>query len=336
MLPDNGPLLENGPLLVPLDGSIPAEKPLQVAEAIAELEGNNICVLYVSSRQLAPGETASQVGLPDEWVTRVTLLNAIGEPAETICRTAEEINARAILMSTHGAGGNLDTPAGHVTLRVLQDPPCPVFVLRSALDAGTQVHRLRHLRRILVPLDGNFESVRSVEEAWALASRSNARLLMLHIVDSRPETARAPASPVFLDYPRYELEAWQDEFLRSSFAIAGRPLNANMIVALRVGDPCEEIIRYAADSDCDLLIASWKGRLSPGRARVVQKLLEQATYPLLFLVSRQPDVQVATESRPIIEAASRMRRARYPAAGSTEGEGTDADSGYAAKAQRSA
>ena len=199
------------------------------------------------------------MGLPDEWLTRVTLINAVGEPAETICRTAEEIDARAILMSTHGEGGNLDEPAGHVTLHVLQDPPCPVYVLRSALDAGTQVHRLRHLRRIVVPLDGNFESVRSVEEASTLASRSNARLLMLHIVDTRPETERAPASPVFLDYPRYELEAWQDEFVRSSFAISGKPEDANMVVALRVGDPGEEIVRYAADSDCDLLIASWKG-----------------------------------------------------------------------------
>jgi len=336
MLHDNGTLLENGPLLVPLDGSLSAEKPLQVAEAIADLEGNSISVLYVSSHQLAPDETASRIGLPDEWVTRVTLLNAVGEPAETIIRTAEEINARAILMSTHGAGGNLDTPAGHVTLHVLQDPPCPVYVLRSALDAGTQVHRLLHLRRIVVPLDGDFESVRSVEEAWALASRSNARLLMLHIVDSSPETARAPASPVFMDYPRYELEAWQDEFLRSSFAMSGKPRSANMIVALRVGDPGEEIVRYAADSDCDLLVASWKGRLSPGRACVVQKLLEQATYPLLFLVSRRPDAEIAAGPRPVIEADSRMRRARRGIAGPTKEERPDADSGYAAEAQRSA
>ena len=71
-----------------------------------------------------------------------------------------------------------------------------------------------------------------------------------------------------------------------------------MVVALRVGDPSEEIVRYAADSDCDLLIASWKGRLSPGRARVVQTLLEQATYPLLFLVSRRPDAEIAVGSQP--------------------------------------
>ena len=329
-------LPENGPLLVPLDGSLPAEMPLQVAEAIAELEGNDICVLYVSSESLTVAETAERIGLPDEWATRVTVVNAVGEPVEAILRTAADINAKAILMSTHGAGGNLDTPAGHVTLHVLQDPPCPVFVLRSALDAGTQVHRLRHLRRIVVPLDGNFESVRSVEQASALASRSNARLLMLHIVDSRPETERAPASPVFLDYPRYELEAWQDEFLRSSFAIAGKPKTTNMVVALRVGDPGEEIVRYAADSDCDLLIAAWKGRLSPGRARVVQRLLERATYPLLFLVSRRPDAEIAAGASPVIEAAGRIRRARQPSDKSMNGEDIDADSGYAGKAKRSA
>ena len=329
-------LTDNGPLLVPLDGSVPAEKPLRVAEAIADLEANEITVLYVSSAPLESNETARQIGLPDEWATRVTVINAVGEAAEAIRSTAREIDARAILMSTHGRGGNLDTPAGHVTLHVLQDPPCPVYVLRSALDASTQVHRLRHLRRIVVPLDGNFESVRSVEEAWTLASHSNARLLMLHIVDSRPETERAPASPVFVDYPRYELEAWQDEFLRSSFAIAGQPRNANMVVALRVGDPSEEIIRYAADSDCDLLIASWKGRLSPGRARVVQTLLEQATYPLLFLVSRRPDAEMAVGPQRMVETAGRMRRTRRTAAQPLNSEEIDDNSGYAAEAQRSA
>jgi nucleotide-binding universal stress UspA family protein len=325
-----------GPLLVPLDGSVPADKPLRVAEALADLEGNDICVLYVSSESLTAAQAAERVGLPDEWLTRVKLISAVGEPADSICRAATEIGAKAILMSTHGAGGRLNTPAGHVTLHVLQDPPCPVYVLRSALDAGTQAHRLRHLRRIVVPLDGNFESVRSVEAASALVSRSNARLLMLHIVDSRPETARAPASPVFLDYPRYELEAWQDEFVRSSFALAGKPKTANMVVALRVGDPGEEIIRYAADSDCDLLIASWKGRLSPGRARVVQRLLEGATYPLLFLVSRRPDAQVAAGAHPVIEAAGKIRMTQRITEKLTNGEEIDADSGYAAEAQRSA
>ena len=300
-------LLETAPLLVPLDGSMPAEKALRVAEAIAELQENDIQVLYVSPRPLTAEETANRLNLGDEWRTQITLINAVGDPAETIRRIAWEIHAGAILMSSHGEGGNLEEPAGHVTLHVLQNPPCPVFVLRSALDAGTQVHRLQHLRRILIPLDGNFESTLSVEEACILASRSNARLLMLHVVDTSPDTERAPASPVFLDDPRHELEAWQDEFLRSSFAVAGIPRNANMVVALRVGDPGEEIVRYAADSDCDLLIASWKGRLSPGRARVVQILLERATYPLLFLVSRARNGETDNGALPLADEVRQSR-----------------------------
>ena len=279
--------LDGRPLLVPLDGSLPAEKPLRVAQAIADLRQDDIHALFVSPEPLTPDETAKRLGIGDDWLSRIVLVNAVGEPAAMIRHTAAEIDADAILMFTHGSSGKMDTLAGHVTLQVLEDPPCPVYVLRSALNAATQVHRLLHLRRIVVPLDGNFESVRSVEEACALASRSNARLLMLHIVDTDLETERAPASPVFLDQPRYELEAWQDEFLRSSFAMTERPRDANMTVSLRVGDPGEEIMRFAADSDCDLLIIAWTGSLSPGRARVVRRLLEEATYPLLFIVTER-------------------------------------------------
>ncbi len=329
-------LSDKDPILVPLDGSLPADKPLLVAQAIADLAGNEICVLYVSERPQTPAETAESVGLPDEWLTRVTLMNMIGEPAQAIRAAAKRIGARAILMSTHGAGGNLRMPAGHVTLRVLEDPPCPVYVLRSALDAGTQAHRLRHLRRICIPLDGNLESLRSVEEASALIAESNARLLMLHIVDSSPETERAPASPVFLDYPRYELEAWQDEFVRSSFAVCGRPDTANMVVALRVGDPGEEITRYAADSDCDLLIVAWKGRLAPGRARVVQTLLEHATYPLLFVVSHETEAKSASNGAPVVEAAGRLRQKSEASAAETNGEDLYAEPDYRTETERSA
>ncbi|MGD0766576.1 MAG: universal stress protein [Dehalococcoidia bacterium] len=284
------------PLLVPLDGSLPAGQPLEVAQAIAELKEDEIHVLFVSSRPLSPEELADKVGLPEEWRPRITLLNAVGEPAEAICRVASEIDADAILMSTHGRTGDLQSVAGHVTLDVLRDPPCPVYVVRSALNAASQAQRLRCLRRILVPLDGTFEAVWSVGEASALAKRANARLIMLHVVDDRPETARAPASPVFMDHPSYELEAWRDEFIRSSFAVHQPPPVATTDVVLRAGDPGREISRYAADSDADLVVASWNGSMSKGRARVVQKLLQRATYPLLFLVGTRSNLSFTATS----------------------------------------
>jgi hypothetical protein len=48
-------------------------------------------------------------------------------------------------------------------------------------------------------------------------------------------------------------------------------------------DPDREIIRFAAETDCDLIVAAWGGSIYAGRAKVVQMLLEQAPCPLLFV-----------------------------------------------------
>jgi nucleotide-binding universal stress UspA family protein len=288
------------PLLVPLDGSLPADQPLEVAQAIAELREDEIHVLFVSSQPLSSEQVAGAVGVPEEWRPRLTLLNAVGEPAEAICRVARETAADAILISSHGQTADPHSVAGHVTLDVLRDPPCPVYVVRSTLNAAAQAHRLRYLRRILVPLDGTSAAAWSVGEAAALAQRAHARLIMLHIVDDRPETAPAPASPIYTDHIGYEFEAWRDEFIRSSFALYQRRPVPTTDVVLRAGDPELEIARYAADSDSDLVVAAWGGALSAGRARVVQTLLERATYPLLFLVKKgQHSALPAAGSPPI-------------------------------------
>lgn len=276
------------PLLVPLDGSLPAAQPLEVAQAIAELRGDDIDVLFVSAEPLTAGEVAEVVGLPVEWLPRVTLLNTVGDPGEGICRVAGEIKADAILMSTHGRTGDLRSLVGSVTLKVLQDPLCPVLVVRSALDFSSQARRLRHLRRLCIPLDGSPEAAWSVRVGSALAQQANARILMLHVIDDRPKKrGRALAGPSYSDQPLYELEAWQEEFIRGSFAMAHRPREATTSFVLRFGDPDREIIRFAAETDCDLIVAAWDGNISAGRAKVVQILLEQAPCPLLFVRARE-------------------------------------------------
>jgi len=276
------------PLLVPLDGSLPAARPLEVAQAIAELRGDDIDVLFVSAEPLTAGEVAEVVGLPVEWLPRVTLLNTVGDPGEGICRVAGEIKADAILMSTHGRTGDLRSLVGSVTLKVLRDPPCPVLVVRSALDFSSQARRLRHLRRLCIPLDGSPEAAWSVRVGSALARQANARILMLHVIDNRPKKkGRALAGPSYSDQPLYELEAWQEEFIRGSFAMVHRPREATTSFVLRFGDPDREIIRFAAETDCDLIVAAWDGNISAGRAKVVQMLLEQAPCPLLFVRARE-------------------------------------------------
>lgn len=245
-------------------------------------------MLFVGAGALDDRAVAVRARIPDAWRPRVRLHGVAGDAARAIRDVASEIAADAILLSSHGATGDLQAPAGHVTLAVLEAPPCPVYVVRSALSIHGQTHRLRHLRRILVPLDGTSEAAQSIEYASALALNAGARLLMLHVLTNQPDAARVRVTPGYADQSHYEFEAWEEEFVRSSFARSARPPEVRAEVALRYGEPGREIARYAHAEDCDLIVAAWGGRLSPGRANVVRTLLQDADCPLLFLRARAP------------------------------------------------
>ncbi len=269
-------------LLVPLDGSCGADEALTFAEAIGESIGAETHVLVVAEKPLPGPAISERLGIGSRWIPRIHLHSEAGAVADTICDVARTLAASAIFMPTHGTSGDLSVPAGHVTLGVLEHPPCPVYVIRSALDFRAQAHRITHLRRILVPLDGTTEAAQAMERAAMLAARRASRLLLLYVLDQRRGT-RQRTIPAYYDQSYHELEAWEEEFVRSGFARTRRPPSVRPEVALRSGDPGEQIVAFARDEDCDLIVTAWGGRISRGRARVVTTLLEQAACPLLFL-----------------------------------------------------
>lgn len=272
------------PLLVALDGSSPADPPLDAAAAIGRRADGEVHVLHVSDEPLSEDAVAKRLGIDQARRPHVRLHSATGDVAPAVCRVAREIGAGEILLLSHGATADLRLPAGHVTLGVLECTPSPVYVLRSALNSRAGSRRLQRLRRILVPLDGSAEASRSVEHASLLAARDRARLLLLHVLGG--ETHERPSAVLaYADQSHHAAEAWEEEFVRSSFAVTPLPPAVNARVALRQGDPAEEIVRFAREEDCDLVVAAWGGRMTPGRARVVRKLLEEATCPLLFLLA---------------------------------------------------
>ena len=86
---------------------------------------------------------------------------------------------------------------------------------------------------------------------------------------------------------------------RGSLAMAHRPREATTSFVLRFGDPDREIIRFAAETDCDLIVAAWGGSIYAGRAKVVQMLLEQAPCPLLFVPAAElpPSARITPAAR---------------------------------------
>jgi nucleotide-binding universal stress UspA family protein len=242
------------------------------------------------------------VRISEGRLARVRLHNANGHAAPAICDLARSLQVSSILIATHGLTGDPSRLAGHVTLSVLADAPCPVYVVRSALDPMSQAHRLRHLRRVLVPLDRSREAVAATRHGAALAAAASAQLHLLNVLCPEPALRRAPITPVYTDQPQHELGAWADEFLREAFATSECPESVECSTALRVGDPGEQIAAYADEADCDLIVLAWAGSMAQGRAAVVRTLLASARCPLLFVRAEQQG-----HERPATHAAVKPR-----------------------------
>ena len=272
-------------VLVPLDGSQPAAGQLAIGEAVARLYDAEVHVLHVSAAAMTPAEVCDRVGLPEPRPAPERVRHRAGDAARAIVDEARALGAAAIAMSSHGETGDPSAVAGHVTLAVLAATPCPVVVTRAFLDAGSQAKRIRDVRCILVPLDGTKEAARACEEAIALAARQGAQVRMLHVIPRTGGRGRAGGFPRFADHAAYELEAWREEFARISLAGVAAREDVRSDVALRVGDPADEIVSFAESEDCDLVVVAWGGRMTPHRAVIVRKLLTAAPCPLMFLLA---------------------------------------------------
>lgn len=99
-LPTEAPLLRPG---IPFDEDDVAEQRRELDEAGAYLRG----------RGLEP-----------------TLLDPVGDPAETLCEVARERAADVIVVGSHGRGAAARALLGSVSSRVVHRAPCDVLVVR--------------------------------------------------------------------------------------------------------------------------------------------------------------------------------------------------------------
>lgn len=143
-------------LLVPLDGSHLAEAALEHAAKIVSPEGTLVLLTVLQTPEYPIYDfypmttTMSQKydktlsdALPraKEYLAgiaealekksrlRVTYYAEIGDPAEIIVKIAQEHQAQAICMSTHGRSGFSRWLFGSVTAKVLASGYCPVYVI---------------------------------------------------------------------------------------------------------------------------------------------------------------------------------------------------------------
>jgi nucleotide-binding universal stress UspA family protein len=141
-------------LLVPLDGSALAETALPYALELGQKFGAEVLLMRVLPPLVtipAEKESAfSRSNFLQEWEAEARdYLNQLqdklsethlkvytellegGPIAEMILEEAAERKVDVIVMSTHGYSGNDRWVYGSVANKVLQQAPCPVFLIRS-------------------------------------------------------------------------------------------------------------------------------------------------------------------------------------------------------------
>jgi hypothetical protein len=150
--------------------------------------------------------------------------------------------------------------AGTAAKPVVLVPPAGVLVPQPVIS------------RVLVPLDGTFESASAVTGTMELFGCAGVELIVLHVFD---ETT----VPAFWDQAAHARREWEREF-RARFC---RSVDARL--ELRSGVPADQVNQVADAEGSQLIALGWSQRLDSGRARTVRGTIRDATVPVMLVPS---------------------------------------------------
>ena len=135
---------------------------------------------------------------------------------------------------------------------------------------------------LLVPLDTSDVAELALPPATELAARLGSKLHLVSVVAIWTEDGKADEGDTLrwesaLARAREYLEA-----LQRRLDLEGLEVEADV----RQGDVAEEILRYAAECDCDVIVMCTHGRTGPRRwvyGSVADRLLRQSSVPILLI-----------------------------------------------------
>lgn len=179
---------------------------------------------------------------------------------------------------------------------------------KETASQKTELARVMHLKRILVPLDFSESSVDALRFALPFARESGARLDLLHVIES----VVAPVGPTGEGayVPQADNEQLQGEaFARLQKLAAAEvrpPVRANLLV--KAGTPAQVIGDVAREHRSDLLIVSTHGRTGMRRfflGSTAEALVRRAPCPVLT-VRRRVLARSGTPQSPPSERINRI------------------------------
>jgi nucleotide-binding universal stress UspA family protein len=234
-------------ILVPLDGSLRAERALPVAAALAHAGSGEVILTRVVTapnhlgREEEHSPTA-EAALADERETAIRSLKDVSQRLEqagvvtqmkvgvaptvapTLLDTIDTLHADLVIMCRHGRTGFQRWTLGSVAQKVARHATVPTLVLRAdGPDLMGAIGDGPRSMRALVPLDGSSEAETALEPAArlvsALAAPGQGALRLLHVVQvEEAHNVEHDASQSLLHNATAYLRAVAERFTREPFA----------------------------------------------------------------------------------------------------------------------
>lgn len=287
-------------ILVPLDGSVLAERALAPAASIAEAMSAKLTLLrvipqfailaadpmlYEEMNRLGAEESLSYLRSQADALdlsVPIEVVSETGQPADTIIQFAEGHQVDLIMISSHGRSGVNRWIYGSVAERILRQAPCATSIINARV-----VREPTKERKILVPLDGSALAERALKPAQELAVAIGADLHLLRVTTSAHRMLETPSMrEVFDDIAQHETEE-AEAYLRSKHS---ETIDGHMFYEVEVANEtvAATIVDFAADHQIDMIIMSSHGRTGLQRwvyGSVAEKVLRTACCATMIIRS---------------------------------------------------
>lgn len=198
-----------------------------------------------------------------------------GQVSDSILAFAQSRLVDLIVMGTHGRQGFDHLLLGSVTEKVLRKARCPVLAVRrpahNFIEPGNGEDPVR-LHKILFAADFSKHAERALEYALSLAQEYKAELTLLHVLEEIP--------------PSWDLSAISADVvqrLERPVPVGAREW-CTIKSRLRVGKPYQEIVRFALETEADLVVLGVRGRNAIDVAlfgSTTHRVIQQAPCPVL-------------------------------------------------------
>lgn len=294
---------DKGPILVPLDGSELAEGALAYAQVLAKALGERLVLLTAwEGTETALGATFPGLALEVEQKANsyfATYLDGIrarlsgvtvetkvvsGNAADQIVKTADEIQARVIVLATHGRSGIGRWLYGSTAGRLLRSSSTPILAVGPhALERSNADVSLSH---VLVPLDGSSLSEKALPVAVTLAVALKGRVTLARTVGWAVQSYPYALPDAYIPQVDEELETGAKKYLREQEAkVKGVPVDAFVVR----GSSADGLLDVAEQQHADLVVMTTHARSGLARATLGSTADRMLQAPVPVLLVRPED-----------------------------------------------